>query len=113
MPQTLTTEVIARQKIERRIVRELLKQLIANSYYVAVDNGETFQQTDKQTPTGIMALMFQTDDEWLKCRDKVSGKVSTVMLIYGNSGWDVVADYSMSLEHVMEPVHKLSDKLSK
>ena len=31
-----------------------------------------------------------------------------VFLVYGNDGWDVIADYNVSLEPLLEPINKLA-----
>lgn len=54
--------------------------------------------------------MFATDDEYLHVYRVDKTYLGRVWLVYGNDGWDVISDYTVNLEHIMEGANKLSDK---
>lgn len=111
-------QVAKRITIERRVVRRAVRALIAAGYHVAVDNGEELSCRYTQRVTDVMAAIQQTDVEWLRVGKPsaiTAGKfarVGTVALVYGNDGWDVLADYSLNLEDVLAPVNEYADTLS-
>ena len=44
-------------------------------------------------------------EQWINCEGWIS-------LVLGNDGWDVISDYTLSLESVLAPVNELADQLS-
>lgn len=99
----------ARQRVERTIARRVVLDALRLGYGLTVNNGgddDEIPVTYKAKP--VLAVMFQTDDEFLKLwRD---GKyVGWVRFIYGNDGWDVVNDYTTNLDDVMAGADKLAD----
>ena len=100
-----------RQTFEKKIARLFVTEALDAGYNISVDNGgdefELAHSTDKKA---IMAAMFATDDERLHL-SRDGKNVGWVWFVYGNSGWDVISDYTTNLEHLMPKVEKLSDKL--
>lgn len=96
-----------RQNIERRIVRMVVRCLLADGYLLNVDNGgdgyEIPWSADEKT---VLAAMFATDEEHLVARKE--GRVATagwVFFVYGgNDGWDVINDNTVNLEAVLAPI---------
>lgn len=43
--------------------------------------------------------------------DTTGKRIGWVRMIYGNDGWDVMADYTTNLEDVLTDANKLADKL--
>lgn len=100
-----------RIQLERRIVRRIVRGLLAAGYEITVNNGGD----DNEIPYSrsfaqITAALFATDDEHLIVRK--DGHGSFVYLVYGNSGWDVINDYGLSLEPVLASINEWTDKLS-
>ena len=100
-------------KLERRIeiekiIREaLVDLLLGEGYELAVNNGEFVTEYSKN-PDHIKPNLGDVDEESIltsKC-----GKLSHVFLVYGNSGWDVICDYGMSLEPVIEKLGPMQDQ---
>lgn len=106
-----------RQNVERRICRALIKEAIALGYYVSVDNGEEVVLKKSQDCTAILKEMFSVDEEHLrfhtKNEDDSFESRGWVFLVYGNDGWDVIADYTIgersNCEVFMTEANKLSD----
>ena len=57
---------------------------------------------------------METDDDYLTVYrpDALSCGWVGVRFIYGNDGYDVICDYTMSLESVLTPVNQLADELA-
>lgn len=110
MKNQLSPAVIARQSIERKICTALIKAGLKAGYSIIVDDGETeVEDFVESTNCGeILKRMFTVDEEKLYfCKD---GKRSAVFLTYGESGWDVICDYHLSLEPLMIEPDRISTK---
>ncbi|UPT95471.1 hypothetical protein J4G48_0040670 [Bradyrhizobium barranii subsp. apii] len=100
---------MTRQEIEKQIARKVVDDALAAGYTIDVFDGEEFAVKNSTDAEQIFAAMFSTDDDRLfLTRD---GKTAWVWFIYGNSGWDVISDYNVSLEEVLKGAMKLADEL--
>ena len=112
----MSKAVQKRQAIEKAIATAAVDQLLAAGFRLGVNDGEEItirQSTDK---AAIMAALFTTDEDWLLVWDKGSvdgepvwnghgaptskrtGHDHWVRFVYGNDGFDVISDYTVSLE---------------
>ena len=105
-----------RQEIERRIVRKVAEGLIAAGYAVTVDYG--MDEPAIEASTSIKAIMAEVqacDEEWLiAMKADESGQMKRagmVFFVYGNDGWDVINDYSVSLEPALKEAEALANRL--
>ena len=111
---TITSSKIAkRQRMERSIARAFIRSPIAAGYTINVDNGG--DEYELPTPTNslrtVMKTMFATDDERLYLfKNGQPDPFGWVYFTYGESGWDVICDYTINLEPLMGLANKLSDK---
>jgi hypothetical protein len=91
------------QAIDREITTKLIDALIAAGYVITCcirDYEPEFKRSVDRA--GILDLLFDLDMAELHVHR--NGKRSWIMLIFGEAGWDVVADYSVDLEELIEPV---------
>jgi hypothetical protein len=91
------------QAIDREITTKLIDTLIAAGYVITCcirDYEPEFKRSVDRA--GILDLLFDLDMAELHVHR--NGKRSWIMLIFGEAGWDVVADYSADLEELIEPV---------
>lgn len=91
------------QAIDREITTKLVDALIAAGYVITCctrDEEPEFQRSVDRA--GILNLLFDLDMAELHVHK--DGKCSWIMLIFGEAGWDVVADYSANLESLIEPL---------
>jgi len=102
-----------RIKIEKRIVRKIVKDALARNWTVTVHDGEEFPVRKSTDLKKIIAATFTTDQDTLIFRDADGNKVGDVALVYGNDGWDVVSDHTSSdvMDEFMAPITELSDRL--
>lgn len=99
-----------RQEVERKIAEALIQQGLDAGYHISVNNGgdedEIQPSTDKNE---ILNAMFATDEEHLFFYDEEGRSKGWVWFVYGNSGWDVITDYTTNLDHIMSEANKISD----
>jgi hypothetical protein len=99
-----------RIRLEGEIAAEVAEKLIEAGYYVSVFDCEEFTLIDSRDVNKIVEAMFTTDDDRLYVR-KVKGQRDPetkrrvfdgwIWFVYGNSGWDVICDYTTNLEEVI------------
>jgi hypothetical protein len=104
--------VKTRQTIERRIIRRIVTDAIGAGHFVSVHDGEETTVARSRDVRAIMAAIMTTDDDVLLFSASPTEKAfGWVRLIYGNSGYDVVNDYTTNLEPIMAGATALADKL--
>jgi len=100
-----------RQRVERAIARRVILDALAAGYALNVNNGGDEHELPAPSTKvkEVLGAMFATDDEHLMFY-KEGKRVGWVWFIYGNSGYDVVSDYTCNLEDVMQGADALADK---
>ena len=108
------TAVEKRQKLERMIARRVLLDMKAAGYLMNIDNGADGDYSLLKPTNDVKALlgaMFQTDEERLYVfKEGQNRPFGWVFFVYGNDGWDVVCDYTLSLDEQMAGAKALADK---
>lgn len=107
------------QAIERAIARAAVSALIAGGFLVTVFDCEEYTLTDSGDVESILAAVFTTDDDRLYVRKVAAETPAThdseffgwVWFVYGNSGWDVISDYTTNLESLLEPVNAFAEEI--
>jgi len=100
--------------VERAIVRALVKESIAQGYTVSLHDGNDDGWLAVEQSTNVAEIMrsIMTVDVETLYFYRDGARESWVQLIYGNDGWDVIADYGQKMESVVdsEPVKSLVEK---
>lgn len=84
--------------MERAIVRHLIRSLLARTeaeYSLSVFDGEEWPIVRSRDLNAIMAEIGACDEERLAIRRGTGAeaeRIGSVYLVYGNDGWDVIAD---------------------
>jgi hypothetical protein len=113
-----------RINIERDIVLRTVARLLAAGYALATDaeNSDSERFYGPVTPTRdaepLTAQLMETDEEYLGVfrSEEATGETRIVQpfgwvrFVYGNDGWDVIADYTVNLEDVLKPVFDYVDQ---
>jgi hypothetical protein len=116
----LAPAVQRRIRIERRLVLATVDALLAAGYVLGVDDGGAEMAAARGSDrAAIVDALMNTDDDTLcawrvpaaEDRDDDPRPDCAVRFIYGNSGFDVVSDYSCSLESVLAPVFAMATRL--
>lgn len=94
-----------RIELEMRIADEVAKALIGHGYVLRVYDGEEFVTKRTTDPRLIADNMFETDEAILVLfRPDQQTRVGYVQFIYGNSGHDVVSDWTMNVDEIVQPI---------
>jgi hypothetical protein len=123
--QAPNAKLLQRIQIEKRIARRVVRHLLQAGYRLTVDNGgDTYEIPYTYDFKTIVGAMFATDDERLVAEmvppaidagsaawaayKAILGDRKTikgwVYFVYGNDGYDVISDYTLNLEQVIQPV---------
>jgi len=100
-------------QIETAIIRKTVKALLTAGHALSVNDGEETVIRRSTDAKAIISAMRSTDEDILiayKPHDAATG--GWVRFIYGNAGWDVINDHTMSLEAVLAPVIEFADSFS-
>lgn len=108
-------KVEQRRAIERQIAEKVAQGLIDGGYAVSVDDGEEIVLEASTDVQAIVGAMFATDEDRLYAmKPDGSGKMARqgwVYFVYGNSGFDVVNDWTANLEAEMAGATAEADRL--
>ena len=100
-----------RKRIERAIVDKIIRSALEAGYWVSVWNGGDEPEIAKATDhRQIIDAMFATDEETLVLHTPGGKRAGMIYLVYGNDGYDVIADYSVALEEFLQPALELADQ---
>lgn len=94
---TADPKVAKRQEIERKIVEKLVDDALARGLLVTVDYGMSQGATRSTDKAQIMGALFACDEERIRFHEVISGVrrvLGWVLLVYGNDGHNVIADYT-------------------
>lgn len=89
-----------RLELELRVLRKMCRSLCAAGYSLSVWDGEEWAIKRSIQPDIVVAELRATDEERVRVRngDRIIGDI---YLVYGNSPWEVVANYSTPLESAL------------
>lgn len=119
----LSPDIQARYLLERAVIRKACTDLIAAGMSITVDYGDGQAGcTFSRDPDTIMGAVCACDEETLRVY-KPHGVVKTkhgfdwnnmgwIFLVYGNDGYDVIADHTMSLSELLKATDAYADSLS-
>jgi hypothetical protein len=96
---------------ERRVVRRVVRDLLAAGFAITVDDGGDEPAIRHSTDARkIEACLLNTDDDRIYA-SKPGRKSSMVRFVYGNDAWEVICDYSIDLEDHLKGAFDLCAKL--
>jgi hypothetical protein len=115
--------VTRRQKVERSIVSRAVSDLLAAGYTLAVSQGDERPEPATTHKATIMKQLGNCDEDRLlvyqptrvppaHATGREFAPFGWVFLVYGNDGWDVLADFTGNLESVLAPATALAWWLS-
>jgi hypothetical protein len=98
-------ETCARLRVERLIAERVTRDLIAAGFALDVFDGEeTTLKNSREVGAVMPALMTTDEDHLIARRPEAPSTSASVLFVYGNGGFDVISDYSVSLEPVIGPI---------
>ncbi|MCJ8601034.1 hypothetical protein MWH03_00370 [Klebsiella pneumoniae] len=101
-----------RQRIEKEIAAAAINGLLAAGYHIAVFDGESVALKASVDKDAILKAMFTTDEDVFHIYTADGTRAGFVHFVYGNDGWDVICDYTLSLEAALVEADKLADTYS-
>ena len=101
------------ESMERQIVKALVNEAFKRGFTkIIIDNGGDAGEDITCTNTKeVMASIRQTDEEHMFFVHPDNPKMSWVFLVYGNDGYDVIADHSTSLDELVDTLNPLIIRL--
>jgi len=99
------------QDMERKIANKIIGVMLDSGYTITIDNGNDITIRQSSNKEDILAGMFLTDEDKILVSHKDGNSRGYIWLVYGNRGWDVIHNYSNSLEVILNPVHDLVDTM--
>lgn len=100
--------MIELNKVEDEIIRLLVTQLLNAGYVISVDDGEEITVVRSDDIGLITESMKTTDEDYLYCHTETGLYRGFVRLVYGNCEWEVICDYSDTLEGVISDAVRFS-----
>lgn len=99
-----------RQRIEQEIARAAATGLIEAGYSISVFDSEEIVLKRSTNVERIVEAMFSTDEDYFYAyRPEETERAGYVHFVYGNEGWNVISDNSLSLEPALEAATALSE----
>lgn len=106
----LPPAVLKRRRMEYSIARRFILDAVKAGYTLRVHDGQEFVTTQTKNTQDLLAAMFSVDEEHIYVY-KDGLRIGWVFFVYGNGGWDVIADNTINLEPIMEGVSEYADSL--
>ena len=97
----------ARARIELAIVDKLIDSARDVGYRLKVAEYEEDGETDYDFKNAV----FNLDDALVLVADGEGEQLGWIRLVFGNSGYDLVSDFAVSLEDFLKPANDLADSL--
>jgi len=109
MPTT-DAEILARHQPSCRQRARMELAIVPGIIAAASATGYTLEDAEEGPTDDLLGLLFDLDESHLLVK-KGGQEVGWILLVFGNSGWDCVSDYTVNLEEFLRPVHELADRL--
>lgn len=91
------------RRIDREIAIKLIDAFLSDGYVITCDLQEDDPEFKRSTDReGILDYLWQVETAQLAVHK--NGERSWVSLIFDESGWDVINDYSVDLERIVDPI---------
>lgn len=109
-----------RQRIERRIVKHCIEELLANelNFHLGLNDGEEIVVNHSRNAKDIMKAACSTDEDYLLVyldarSDTEKKRMGWVRFVYGNDGYDVICDYTTWLEPHIKATEELAREIER
>lgn len=87
-------QMVRRIRMEKRMASGLVRACLKRGYAVTIDNGEDKPIEKSKDYRAIMKELWATDEEHVLIYDDKGKYLGWFFLVYGNDGYDLIADYS-------------------
>lgn len=102
-----------RIKLERQVATALVREGLKHGLTVSVHDSEEWALKGSTSEREIMLALFSTDSDTVRFRDAAGNRAGDFVLIYGNDGYDVISDYTITdtSEAIYGALRPLLDRL--
>lgn len=105
------SRVQKRRAVEKRIVMSAINELLGHGFYLSVFDGEEHSKPTRDKQAIVDAIM-NTDEDYLNVYQPMPTitnqqgimHLGWIRFVYGNCGWDVLADNTLNIEQFDECV---------
>lgn len=80
------------EEAERSIVAKLVDAAFTKNFTISVNDGEVTVLKKSSNKDAIIGALFSTGEDYLFIHEQDGKRIGTIYFVYGNSGWDVIAD---------------------
>ncbi len=87
-------DLAQRLRDEGRMASALVKELLIRGALVSVNDGEAWVVVRSSSYRKVMDALYTTDSDTVVARDVDKALLGRFYLVYGNSGAELVADYT-------------------
>lgn len=101
-------EICDRLGVEAKITKRLVADMLQAGAQLAWDYGEDEAPAYTQDRAELEREAMACDEAWLRVK-LPDGRKGYVFLVYGNSGWDLISDYTVNLEPELEGVNAYAE----
>lgn len=86
-----------RVQIERTILCKIVDSALREGYLVSISNGGDGMEVDKSSsPSELLDHLHICDVEHIYFHNQGGEYVGSVVMVYGNDGWDAVSDCTIN-----------------
>lgn len=97
-------------EIEAEIMQRVIDDAIAAGYALTVHDGGGNTVTASRDREAVFKALRTTDEDFLKL-SRDDQDFGWAMFVYGNDGWDVIADYTTNLDAIVKGAEAIADRL--
>ncbi|AUS02246.1 SRCR domain protein [Vibrio phage 2.096.O._10N.286.48.B5] len=103
--------MIELEDVEDEIIKLAIIGLLNHGYFMSVFDGEETTVEPCRDIDLITQALKTTDEDFLHCFNNLEGHccVGWVRLVYGNSEWEVICDYTTNLDDQLNAAKELAD----
>lgn len=99
------------QTMQNQVLRSLIAELLEQGFSLTVDDGEDYPVVKSTDADEVFDALQSVDEEHLRVY-KNDNLYAIVFLVYGNDGYDVIADCHTKLSAHMVKTSALIDELA-
>ena len=98
------------RKLENTIIRVFIREALQRGYTLTVTTYGENEITRSNKINKIVDALRATDYDKLRVHDG-ERYIGSVLLVWGIDPWEVICDYSLSIEDMVEPAMRKADEI--
>ena len=98
------------RKLENTIIRVFIREALQRGHTITVTTYDEDELTCSSQINKIVDALRSTDYDNIRVHDG-DKYIGGVLLVWGNDPWEVISDYSVSIEDMVEPAMEKSREI--